>query len=137
MEIRRATTVDEVLAATALFDGPAQPHFAATFLDAPAHHLFLAYVDDVPVGMITGVEMTMPDKGTEMFLYELEVAADHQRRGIGVALVRALVSVAVDHGCYGMWVLTDADNHAALATYRSGGADDTEAAVMLTWTFKR
>jgi hypothetical protein len=30
--------------------------------------------DDVDVGFVTGVEMTHPDKGTEMFLYELSVA---------------------------------------------------------------
>jgi ribosomal protein S18 acetylase RimI-like enzyme len=136
MNIRRATTVDEVLAATALFDGPARSDWAATFLTSQGHHLFLAYVDDRPVGMITGVEMTMPDKGTEMFLYELEVAAEHRRAGIGHALVQALVAVAVEHGCYGMWVLTDFDNDAALATYRRGGADDTEPTVMLSWTFR-
>ena len=136
MDIRRAAHVDEVLAASPLFDGPARPEWAATFLAAPGHHLFLAYVDGAPVGMITGVEMTMPDKGTEMFLYELAVADAHQRRGIGRALVDALATLAVEHGCYGMWVLTDFDNDAALATYRRGGATETEPAAMLTWTFK-
>jgi hypothetical protein len=29
--------------------------------------LLVAYLDDAPVGMTTGVEMTHPDKGTEMF----------------------------------------------------------------------
>ena len=32
-----------------------------------------------------------------------------------------------------MWVLTDDDNVAALATYRKTGASRTEPAVMLTW----
>jgi ribosomal protein S18 acetylase RimI-like enzyme len=44
--------------------------------------------------MVTGVEMTHPDKGTEMFLYELGVADEHQGRGIGRALVSALADLA-------------------------------------------
>src|SRR5215475_864027 len=135
MDVRRPTTVEEVVAASPLFDGPARPEWARRFLDAPAHHLLLAYVDDEPVGMITGVETTMPDKGTEMFLYELAVASAYQRRGIGRALVEALAAIAVEHGCYGMWVLTEPENVAALATYRSGGGTQTEHAAMFTWTF--
>ena len=135
MDIRRLTDVADVLAASALFDGPALPEWAADFLAAPRHHLLVAYVDGTPAGMITGVEMTMPDKGTEMFLYELGVDPAYQRRGIGRALADALVAIAVEHGCYGMWVLTDHDNDAALATYRGSGADETEQTTMLTWTF--
>jgi ribosomal protein S18 acetylase RimI-like enzyme len=137
MEIRRVTEVEAVLAASAHFDGPARADWAATFLAAPNHHLFVAYVDGVPAGMVTGVEMTMPDKGTEMFLYELAVGAAYRQRGIGRALTDALVAVAVEHGCYGMWVLTDHDNDAALATYRGSGAGDDEPTTMLTWTFAR
>jgi ribosomal protein S18 acetylase RimI-like enzyme len=87
--------------------------------------------------MITGVEMTHPDKGTEMFLYELGVAAEHRRRGIGRNLVAGLAELARERGCYGMWVLTDRDNAAGLATYRAAGADEDEDAVMLSWSFDR
>ena len=45
---------------------------------------------DRPVGMISGVETTHPDKGTEMFLYELGVDEDARRRGVATALVNAL-----------------------------------------------
>ncbi|HZE00492.1 MAG TPA: GNAT family N-acetyltransferase, partial [Pseudonocardiaceae bacterium] len=53
-----------------------------------------------------------PDKGTEMFLYELGVDDRFRRRGIGKALVAALAELARESGCYGMWVLTDSDNWA-------------------------
>ncbi len=33
--------------------------------------------------MVSGVELTHPDKGTEMFLYELGVAERFRGRGIG------------------------------------------------------
>jgi hypothetical protein len=34
-----------------------------------------------------------------------------------------------------MWVLTDDDNGAAIATYSSAGAGDPEPQVMLEWRF--
>lgn len=83
--------------------------------------------------MITGVETTHPDKGTEMFLYELGVAPVARGRGVGTALVRALAALAKDRGCYGMWVGADADNAAALATYRHAGSPEEASVVMLSW----
>ncbi len=50
-------------------------------------------------------------------------------------LTSALADLAVARGCYGMWVSTEADNIAALATYRSAGASDPDPGVILTWTF--
>ena len=68
-----------------------------------------------------------------MLLYELAVAPEHRRHGIGAELVRALGELATERGCYGMWVLTDDDNGAALATYRSVRPSDESRHVMLTW----
>jgi ribosomal protein S18 acetylase RimI-like enzyme len=140
MEIRRleADDVDVVLAVRAdVFDHP--PTRAATehFLAQPNHHLFVAFDDDgIAVGFVSGVETTHPDKGTEMFLYELAVAEPARRRGIGHALVTALADLARERDCYGMFVLTDDDNDAALATYRSTGTKNESAHVMLDWDFR-
>jgi hypothetical protein len=57
-----------VVAAEHLFDGPARPDATARFLAEPGHHLLVAYDGERPAGMVTGVETTHPDKGTEMFL---------------------------------------------------------------------
>src|SRR3954463_560022 len=122
MKIRRAASPDDVFAAAHLFDTPPLPDATARFLAQDHSHLLIAYEGDVPAGFVSGVETTHPDKGTEMFLYELGVDDRVQGRGIGRALVSALAARARDRGCYGMWVLTDADNAAALATYRSVGA---------------
>jgi hypothetical protein len=35
-----------------------------------------------------------------------------------------------------MWVLTDEDNEAALATYRAAGSAEESTHVMLSWTFR-
>lgn len=135
VEIRRATTVAELTAAQHLYDGPARQEWAERFLASDGHLMVIAYVDGVPAGFVSGIEMTHPDKGTEMCLYELSVDGPCRRRGIGRALTEALAAVARERGCYDMWVGVDLDNEAALATYRSAGAGDDGRFAMLTWKF--
>ena len=137
MEIRTLGPADAaaVVAASDLFDGPTTERIAQRFLDSEGHHLLVAYEDGKPVGFISGVEMTHPDKGTEMFLYELGVAEAFRRRRIGTALVMTLRQTAIDNGCYGMWVLTDVDNVAALATYAGTRASERSTHVMISWNF--
>lgn len=121
--------------ASHLFDGPTKADATDRFLSDPGHHLAIAYEGDRPAGFISGVEMTHPDKGTEMLVYELGV--DEQFRGMGIAraLIERLKSIAVDRGCFGMWVLTDESNVAALATYQSAGGKSESGQVVLAWTF--
>ncbi|MDP9795613.1 ribosomal protein S18 acetylase RimI-like enzyme [Catenuloplanes nepalensis] len=135
MDLRWLSPGDEdaLVAASPLFDDAVSADGARRFLAAPGHHLCVAYLDGRPAGFVSGVQMTHPDKGVEMFLYELGVDEEFRRRGIGAALSAALADRARDLGCYGMWVLTDHDNEAALRTYRAAGAGAPEPAVMLEW----
>ncbi|MGW0362560.1 N-acetyltransferase family protein [Streptomyces sp. NPDC002990] len=135
MDIRQARTTAELVAAECLFDGPAREDWSERFLAAPGHVMLLAYVDGVPVGMVSGIEMSHPDKGTEMCLYELSVDEGYRRRGIGRALTLALADEAKARGCYGMWVGVDTGNGAALATYDSAGARDEGVFAMRGWGF--
>jgi ribosomal protein S18 acetylase RimI-like enzyme len=134
VRVARVTDAAEVHRGGELFDLAPIEEATDEFLDRPGHHLLFAY-DEAGgiVGMVSGVEMTHPDKGTEMFLYELGVAERAQRRGIGTALVRALADLARERGCYGMWVLTDPGNDAGLATYRRAGALEESASITLLW----
>src|SRR6185295_12378694 len=90
MDIRPARTVADVEAAAGVLDGPPRADATEAFLADPRHHLLLAWERGGVVGMVSGVEMTHPDKGTEMFLYELGVAEEARGRGIGRALTDAL-----------------------------------------------
>ncbi|MDP9884299.1 ribosomal protein S18 acetylase RimI-like enzyme [Sinomonas atrocyanea] len=110
-------------AASDLFDAPVTEAGAREFLTKPGHHLLLAETaDGRAIGFVSGVETAHPDKGTEMFLYELAVDEGWRRRGVASHLVNALAEIAREAGCYGMWTAADRDNEAALATYRSTGA---------------
>ena len=138
MRILRLSPGDEsvVLAGADLFDAAPTEAWAAKFLASEGHHLLVASGDDEePIGFVTGVETTHPDKGTEMFLYELGVDPEHRKQGVGRALVEALADLAQGRGCYGMWVATEPDNIAALATYRAAAAMPPEPCVTLSWTF--
>ena len=134
-DIRRLGPGDDalVVAAEHLFDGPARPDATARFLAEDGHHLLVAYDDGQPVGMVTGVETTHPDKGTEMFLYELAVDEAARGRGVGRALVAALADLARDRGCYGMWVLTDDDNPAAVRAYTAAGGKQEPLTRLIAW----
>ncbi|MFD0203527.1 MULTISPECIES: GNAT family N-acetyltransferase [Saccharothrix] len=135
MDIRRITSLDAVLAAGHLFDDPPREDATRAFLADDRHHLLIAYVDDEPAGFVSGVETIHPDKGVEMFLYELGVDEAYQRRGIATALIERLIELARARGCTGVWTGTEKDNTAALATYRRAAAELDFDTVAVTWGF--
>ncbi len=123
MRIVRLGPGDEhfVFSGSDLFDHAPTEVWTTRFLSTEGHHLLVAVDDhDDPMGFVSGVETTHPDKGTEMFLYELGVGEAHRRKGVATALVEALKDLARERGNYGMWVLCDEDNEAAVKTYRKG-----------------
>jgi ribosomal protein S18 acetylase RimI-like enzyme len=127
---------EAVLAAGSLFDRFPDVDATRRFLDDPTHHLLVAYgAGDHPVGFVSGVETTHPDKGTGMFLYELGVDPSARRQRVGRTLVEALAALARERGS-GMWTLADADNDAALATYARAGGRPVGPLVMPEWDFR-
>jgi ribosomal protein S18 acetylase RimI-like enzyme len=134
MRIERVVDAAAVHRAADLFDSPPLPEPTERFLADPTHHLLLAYDEsDRAVGMISGIETTHPDKGTEMFIYELGVAPAARLQGVATELVKALADLARRRGCYGMWVGTEPDNAAAQATYRKAGANEEAPFLLLSW----
>ncbi|MBA3261152.1 MAG: GNAT family N-acetyltransferase [Thermoleophilaceae bacterium] len=127
---------EAVVAAGPLFDRPPDAEATRRFLSEPTHHLLMAYDSaGAPVGFVSGVETSHPDKGTEMFLYELSVDAAARRRGVGRRLVEALTELARGIGCYGLWVLADDDSAPARATYARAGGREASRPVMIEWEF--
>jgi aminoglycoside 3-N-acetyltransferase I len=134
MRIERVLDAADVHSAADLFDSPPLPEPTERFLADPGHHLLFAY-DGAgrAIGMISAIETTHPDKGTEMFIYELGVTPAARLQGVATELVKALADLARSRGCYGMWVGTEPDNAAAQATYRRAGANEEAPFLLLSW----
>jgi ribosomal protein S18 acetylase RimI-like enzyme len=136
VRIERALDAEAVRTVEPLLDGAVRAEASERFLAEPGHHLLVALQAERAVGFVSGVEVTHPDKGTEMFLYELAVDEGSRNRGIGRALVAELAELARARGCYGMWVLTDDGNPAALRAYAAaGGTRESPDAVLFNWQF--
>lgn len=136
IDIRLAVTPEDVEAAAHLFENELDPHAVRRFLGDSSHHLMLAWDGERPVGMVTVIEMTYPDRGTEMFLYDMRVDDDHRGTGIGHAMLDRLESLAVDTLCSSVWVVTGTGerNAGARATFLSRGATEDRERVRYSWS---
>jgi ribosomal protein S18 acetylase RimI-like enzyme len=124
--------------AAALFDDPIDDAATDAFLADDRHHLLIGYLGERPVGFVTAVELLHPDKPRpEMFIYELGVDPEHHGRGVATALLERLIRLCHERGCGEMFVLTDGDNAAALATYRRAGGEPESAGVMFHWDWQK
>ena len=96
--------------------------------------MLAAFDGERPVGFVLAYELLRRHGDRAMlFVYEVEVAESHRRRGIASALLAQLAELARERGIRTGFVLTEPDNGAANALYRSvGGATDS---VTVEWTF--
>jgi ribosomal protein S18 acetylase RimI-like enzyme len=127
---------EKVARAAHLFDDAVDAAAANAYLADPRHHLLIASVDDTPAGFVTAIELLHPDKERpEMFLYELGVDERFRRRGVATALLERLVELCAERGCREMFVLTDEDNVAAMASYRKAGGRREPDSVLWLWSW--
>jgi len=77
---------------------------------------------DEVVGGLTAHSLPMTrTASTEVFIYDVAVRGDRQRRGIGRRLVRALCAAATDAGLGDVFVPVDSADEHALDFYRALG----------------
>ncbi|MBL8722277.1 MAG: GNAT family N-acetyltransferase [Myxococcales bacterium] len=69
----------------------------------------------------------------EVFLYDLAVRQDRQRRGVGTALLRALREGAAAAGIEVVFVPADVEDTHALDFYRAVGGEEAEVRIF-TWS---
>ena len=124
-----------VLASVApdVFDNALDPRLVSEFLSDDRHHLAVAIEQGQVIGFASGVHYVHPDKPAELWINEVGVSPGHQGRGVGKAVVRALLEHGRRLGCAEAWVLTDDANTAAIRLYASLGGTP-EPAVMFTFT---
>lgn len=116
-----------------LFDNPIRPDQARAFLADPLHEIMVALTGSQIIGMASGQIMYHPDKPPAFFVAEVGVRDEYQRRGIAARLSTALMQVAKDRGCEGIWLATENDNAPARALYQSLGARETKDIVVYDW----
>ncbi len=123
-----------------VFDNPVDPDLTGEFLADPRHHIAVAIDRGVVVAFASAVHYIHPDKRPQLWINEVAVAPTHQRRGLGKAVMAALLGVAKARHCTEAWVLTDRSNAAAMALYASAGgiegADAESAGGTLGYRFE-
>lgn len=111
-------------------------------------HLFVAFVDDVPAGTIVGAgvvktaEAVAPiGQGINPLAYavsDMVVTASHRRRGVGLAVLRAIEGFVARNGGRIVYLYTEASNVPAIALYERAGferlADQRDNAVFAKLT---
>jgi ribosomal protein S18 acetylase RimI-like enzyme len=120
--------------AAGVFDHEIDEELTREFLGDGRHHLAVAIDDGVVVGMASAVHYVHPDKRAELWINEVGVAATHRRRGLGKALLAAILEAGQKAGCGEAWVLTDRSNAAAVRLYAGmGGREAARDQVMFTF----
>lgn len=117
-----------------VFDHAVQPALLQQFLANSSNLLVVAVVDDVVIGMASGIAYVHPDKPMQLFVNEVGVAAQFQRQGVGKRLMAAILEQGRSMGCREAWVATEVDNAPARALYVSaGGREETQTAVVYVY----
>ncbi len=122
---------EDVVRRLASYDGPGDPE---GLLADPRTLMLVAFDGERPVGFVLAHELPRRHGDrSKLFVYEVDVAQSHRRRGIASALLARLAERARERGIRAGFVLTEADNGPANALYRDAGAS-TEA-VNVLWEF--
>lgn len=103
--------------------------YVRKMLERDDFHVVVALEDGKLIGGLTAYEMQMfKRETTEMFLYEIEVAETHRRRGVGKSLIEFLKKICAEKGIVEMFVGTEKENLPARKLYAgSGGAADEDS----------
>lgn len=142
--VRRLTRGDEAVAA-ALFEmmaavfaegsEPLSGDYVRTLLGSGSFWAMAAFDGPDVVGGLTAHTLPMTrTASSEVFIYDLAVREDHQRRGIATRLVDELRVAAAEMGIHDVFVPADNEDQGALEFYRAQGAD---AAPVTIFTFTR
>ena len=117
--------------ALATYDGPGDPE---ALLADPRTLMLVAFDGVRPVGFVLAHELPRRHGDrSKLFVYEVDMAEAHRRRGIAKALLARLGDFARERGIRVGFVLTDADNAAGNALYRSVGGVSRE---VVEWEFR-
>jgi ribosomal protein S18 acetylase RimI-like enzyme len=96
------------------------------FLTDPATIALAATDGSGVLGWAWGTRQRHPCGYSQVQLYEIEVSAEHRRRGVGRALLTRFLDIVRTEGHRKMWLFTDEANTAAQALYRAAGGKPSQ-----------
>lgn len=100
---------------------PSLPHLQR-FLGQETNYLIVALMSSAPVAFLTAYRVpALAHDASMVYLFEIEVAPAHRRRGIGKRMIDLLKGLCQDSGVEIIWVGTENDNIAAKRLYESTG----------------
>jgi aminoglycoside 3-N-acetyltransferase I len=104
------------------------PDYLQRLLDSETFIALAAFDAGRVVGGLAAYELRKFERErSEIFIYDLAVAATHRRRGIATALLREMQRIAAARGAWVVFIQADADDERAIAVYERLGT--REAAV--------
>ncbi|MFN8179710.1 MAG: GNAT family N-acetyltransferase [bacterium] len=138
MTARRLTTGDEARARDVALtfksaDVPAE--HAARFLADPAHVLVVAEAAGELAGFLLAYRLERLDRaGAQLFVYEIDVAPAHRRRGIGTRLMEYVRRLVDQESLMEAFVFTSRDNAPAVSPYTgTGGKIEEDGGVLFVY----
>ncbi len=102
----------------------AQPSdgYLASLLGGESFLAVAALDGDTVIGGLAAYELRKFEQPrSEIYIYDLAVAASHRRRGVATALITCLKSVAASRGAYVIYVQADLVDAPAIALYAKLG----------------
>jgi len=91
-------------------------------LARPDFHAVAALYEDEVIGGLTAYELEMyTEAATELFIYEVGVAAEHRRQGVGRALIDFARKLCISRSLSALYVPAMADDTRAVAFYQATG----------------
>jgi ribosomal protein S18 acetylase RimI-like enzyme len=121
---------ERVVRELATYDSPGDPE---SLLADPRTLMLVALDVERPVGFALAHELPRRHGDrAHLFVYEVDVAESHRRRGIASALLERLAELGRRRGIRVAFVLTEPDNEPANALYRSAGGTSQ---LQVEWTF--
>ena len=98
IQIKHLKVGDETIlehVAIDVFDETIDPHYLASYLAEPTHHMIIAINETEVVGQIRAIIHKHPDRPDELYIDNLGVTPTLQRQGIATKLLNAINKTVV------------------------------------------
>jgi aminoglycoside 3-N-acetyltransferase I len=129
-DVRVARAMFSMMAATfAEPGGELSDEYVADLLSRPGFWAIVALDGDEVVGCVTAHALPMTrEQASELFIYDIAVRPDRQRRGVGRSLVGHLRRAAAAEEIGAVFVAADREDDHAIDFYRALGGEESPVA---------